>query len=36
MDWQLIAEALAKAVNDFLIAALAVMFPYVVTRTRVK
>jgi len=36
MDWQLITEALVKAVNDFLIAALAVTFPYVINWTRVK
>ena len=36
MDWQLITEALAKTVNDFLIAGLAVTFPYVVNWTREK
>ena len=36
MDWHLIAEALSKAVNDLLLAGLAVTFPYVVYWTRAK
>jgi hypothetical protein len=34
MEWQLILEALAKAANDFLIAGLGVVFPYVIFRDR--